>query len=234
MLRMNINNIYIDLNTDFLIRLLICFSLSILIGIERQSRNKIVGLRTNILISTGTFFFVSAAFLFNHLELFRMAAGVISGVGFIGAGLIIKEGCKIKGLDTAITLWTSSSVGLLCGCNLLIEAVYATLMILFANIFIRAIINKINYKNNQSNSKLFTLKIQYIPSNDINIRQLLINTIKEYNLIITSLDSHLMTHQEIIICNISTNLKNTTILENILQDINKLESVTSIGWSIND
>lgn len=231
---MNINNIYIDLNTDFLIRLLICFSLSILIGIERQSRNKIVGLRTNILISTGTFFFVSAAFLFNHLELFRMAAGVISGVGFIGAGLIIKEGCKIKGLDTAITLWTSSSVGLLCGCNLLIEAVYATLMILFANIFIRAIINKINYKNNQSNSKLFTLKIQYIPSNDINIRQLLINTIKEYNLIITSLDSHLMTHQEIIICNISTNLKNTTILENILQDINKLESVTSIGWSIND
>lgn len=228
---MTIGDMFIDFNTEFLIRLFICLTLSIFIGIERQLRNGVVGLRTNILISTGTFFFVSAAYLFNYNELFRMASGVISGVGFIGAGLIIKEGCKIKGLDTAVTLWTSSSIGVLCGCNLLIEAIYATLMILFANIIIRKII--INSKNNNKllDTHTFILKIGHISTNSRDIRQLILNTINSYSLNIISLDSYFANNHTMISCHITSNFKNVSTIEEILKEINNNEFITSIGWS---
>ena len=84
-----------DYNT-FLIRILMSFLLSLLIGLERQLRGRAIGLRTNVLVSIGAFLFVSFSFLSVNDDISRIAAQVVSGIGFLGAGIILKDGIVIK------------------------------------------------------------------------------------------------------------------------------------------
>lgn len=139
-------NIY---NT-FTFQLLICYILSLCIGIERQYR-KLVGLRTIILVSIGSFLFVKFSFISSNSDVTRIASGVASGIGFLGAGLIIKNDKTIKGLTTSATLWCSSAIGVLCSGGLLFEASIGTLIILFTNIMLKKIDNKINILHKEDN-----------------------------------------------------------------------------------
>ena len=109
--------------TTFIIRLVICFSLSILIGLERQLRHRMVGLRTNVLVCIGAFLFVYLSYGIDVNDKTRVAAQVVSGIGFLGAGVILRDGSKIKGLNTAATLWCVSAIGVLCASGLVVEAV---------------------------------------------------------------------------------------------------------------
>ena len=127
----------------FITELLICYLLSLCIGIERQY-SKLVGLRTIILVSIGSFLFVKFSYISPNSDITRIASGITSGIGFLGAGLIIKDDKAIKGLTTSATLWCSSAIGVLCSGSLLIEATIGTLIILFTNIILKKIDNKIN------------------------------------------------------------------------------------------
>src|ERR1700761_8501584 len=90
--------------------------LSAIIGFERQWRNRLAGLRTNTLVALGAATFVIfAALIPGEASPTRVAAQVVSGIGFLGAGLIFREGLSVRGLNTAATLWCSAAIGLLCG-----------------------------------------------------------------------------------------------------------------------
>ena len=135
---------------NFLICLVVCFLLSFLIGVERQYRRRIIGLRTTILVSIGAFLFVSMSFNVSNNDLTRIASQVVTGIGFLGAGVIIKDGLKVRGLTTAATLWCDAAIGVLCASGLLIQAILGTAVILFANIvlrYINRIINQKTYNN---------------------------------------------------------------------------------------
>lgn len=132
----------------FLFYLWICFILSFLIGIERQYRRRIIGLRTIILVSIGSFLYVSLSFYLGENDLTRIAAQVVSGIGFLGAGVIIKDGFKVSGLTTAATLWCCAAVGVLCAAGAIYQALAGTFVILFANIVLRyvnRVVNNISY-----------------------------------------------------------------------------------------
>lgn len=87
-----------------------------LIGAERQLRQRMAGLRTNALVALGAASFVTFAATFDHeASPTRVAAQVVSGIGFLGAGIIFRDGFSVSGLNTAATLWCSASVGLLSG-----------------------------------------------------------------------------------------------------------------------
>lgn len=124
---------------SFLFNLILCFSLSFIIGIERQYRRRIVGLRTSILVSIGAFLFVSFSYLSGDVHISRVAAQVVSGIGFLGAGVIIKDGIKVRGLTTAATLWCDAAIGVLCAGGFIMEAIAGTIIILFSNIVLRNI-----------------------------------------------------------------------------------------------
>ena len=130
----------------FIINLAICFLLSFMIGIERQYRRRIVGLRTTILVCVGSFLFVSTSFIVggSRTDLTRIAAGVVSGIGFLGAGVIIKDGLKVRGLTTAATMWCDASIGVLCAVEASIPAILGTFVILFSNTILRRINKQIN------------------------------------------------------------------------------------------
>lgn len=132
----------------FLFYLWICFILSFLIGIERQYRRRIIGLRTIILVSIGSFLYVSLSFYLGENDLTRIAAQVVSGIGFLGAGVIIKDGFKVSGLTTAATLWCCAAVGVLCAAGAIYQAIAGTFVILFANVVLRyvnRVVNNISY-----------------------------------------------------------------------------------------
>lgn len=123
----------------FIIRLIICFILSFIVGLERELRGSSAGLRTNIIVCIGAFLFVSASFNSYDDDMMRIPAQVISGIGFLGAGAITISENKIRGLNTAATIWGVAAIGVLMGLKLIFEAIVGTIVIIFTNVFIRKI-----------------------------------------------------------------------------------------------
>ena len=117
-------------NTEELIALVIAVVLGGVIGFERELTGKPAGLRTNILICVGAAAFtIMAPYLSSSPEaITRMAAGVITGVGFLGAGALIQEGTGIHGLTTAASIWLVTSIGIACGAQLYPLAVTITVL----------------------------------------------------------------------------------------------------------
>jgi putative Mg2+ transporter-C (MgtC) family protein len=98
------------------VNLAVATVLSATIGFERQWRQRLAGLRTNSLVAIGAASFVIFASLIpGEASPTRVAAQVVSGIGFLGAGLIFREGMSVRGLNTAATLWCSAAIGVLAG-----------------------------------------------------------------------------------------------------------------------
>jgi putative Mg2+ transporter-C (MgtC) family protein len=121
------------------------FLLGTLIGAERQYRQRTAGLRTNVLVALGAAAFVDMGMrLTGKPGAVKIVSYVVSGVGFLGAGVIMKEGLNIRGLNTAATLWCSAAVGALSGSGLFGESVLLTAAVLAGNTLLRPLINLIN------------------------------------------------------------------------------------------
>ncbi len=129
---------------DFILRISTAFALGSLIGFERQWRQRMAGLRTNTLVSVGACLFVLLGLTTPHEgSPTRMAAQVVSGIGFLGGGVILRDGLGIRGLNTAATLWCAAAVGTLCGAGMLLPATIGAVVILGANVLLRPIARKI-------------------------------------------------------------------------------------------
>ena len=179
----------------FIIRISICFILSILIGLERQFRHKTVGLRTNVLVSLGAFMFVSMSFNTITSDTTRIAAQVVSGIGFLGAGIILKDGNRIKGLNTAATLWCVAAIGVLTATGMVIEASIGTLFILSSNILLRMLSRKIMDKVKTQEDCLLDVKCD--PSEEKTIKNLIIKLTNKYNLNIKKFEKFKISDDEI-------------------------------------
>src|SRR3974390_2945260 len=115
------------------------------IGFERQWRQRLAGLRTNTLVSLGAAMFVVFEGLFpGESSSTRVAAQVVSGIGFLGAGIIFREGLNVRGLNTAATLWCSAAVGVLAGGGALSYATLAAAMVIVVNLLLRPLVQRIN------------------------------------------------------------------------------------------
>jgi putative Mg2+ transporter-C (MgtC) family protein len=130
---------------DSLVSLFVAFVLGTLIGAERQYRQRSAGLRTNVLVSVGAAAFVDLA---NHLTgkdgSVRVIAYVVSGIGFLGAGAIMKEGMNVRGLNTAATLWASAAVGCCAGADMVAQSIAVTFFVLAGNTLLRPLVNAID------------------------------------------------------------------------------------------
>ena len=180
---------------NFIIRILFCFVLSILVGLERQYRHKTVGLRTNVLVSLGSFMFVSMSFSAITSDTTRIAAQVVSGIGFLGAGIILKDGNRIKGLNTAATLWCVASIGVLTASGMIIEASIGTLFILISNIVLRVLSQKIMNKVKIQENCILDIKCD--PTEEKTVKNLIIKLTNKYNLNIKKFEKFTIDKNEI-------------------------------------
>jgi putative Mg2+ transporter-C (MgtC) family protein len=130
---------------DSLLSLTAAFVLGTLIGAERQYRQRGGGLRTHVLVAVGAATFVDIGMHLNgNAGATQIIAYVVSGVGFLGAGVIMKQGSNVWGLNTAATLWCSAAVGACAGADLAFEAVALTCFVLAGNTLLRPLVNAIN------------------------------------------------------------------------------------------
>jgi len=130
---------------DSLVSLFTAFVLGTLIGAERQYRQRGGGLRTHVLVAVGAATFVDVGMHLNgNAGATQIIAYVVSGVGFLGAGVIMKEGSNVWGLNTAATLWCSAAVGACAGADLPFEAIALTGFVLAGNTLLRPLVNAIN------------------------------------------------------------------------------------------
>lgn len=130
---------------DTLVSLTTAFVLATLIGAERQYRLRTAGLRTNVLVAISAAAFVDIGMHLTGADgAVRIIAYVVSGIGFLGAGVIMKEGMNVRGLNTAATLWGSAAVGACAGADLIAQAAALTLFVLAGNTLLRPLVNAIN------------------------------------------------------------------------------------------
>jgi putative Mg2+ transporter-C (MgtC) family protein len=125
--------------------LVVALALGAIIGFERQWRQRLAGLRTNTLVSLGAATFMVFESLFpGDGGPTRVAAQVVSGIGFLGAGIIFREGLNVRGLNTAATLWCSAAIGVLAGAGAWAEATLATALVIGINLLLRPLVQGIS------------------------------------------------------------------------------------------
>jgi putative Mg2+ transporter-C (MgtC) family protein len=137
---------------DFVIRLCIAFVAGGIIGIERSSRRQVAGLRTHILIAIGSCCLMMLSIWlpqqFSVGDPGRIAAQVVSGMGFLGAGAIIRLGSNIRGLTTAASLWLTAAVGLAIGAGMYIAALTAVILAIITLILLHRLERKLFPEDN--------------------------------------------------------------------------------------
>jgi len=125
---------------DFSIRLSVALLAGLVIGFERQLRQKTAGLKTNMLVASGAAIFVLLSYMIKKedatVDVTRIIAQVITGVGFLGAGVIFREGVNVHGLGSAATIWCSAAIGCIAATGLYVETAICTALILIINVFI--------------------------------------------------------------------------------------------------
>lgn len=181
----------------FLGRITICFVLGIAIGFERQCRRRIAGMRTITLVSLGAFLFVSVSSLTTSNDITRIAAQVVSGIGFLGAGVILKDGLNIRGLNTAATLWCSAAIGTLTALDLVVEAIIGVAYILLTNIALRFVSRKMLKQNAKTKMDRYSLVILCEENKEMTIKNLLIQKLKTHQNSIKNFSSKKVEENEI-------------------------------------
>lgn len=221
--------------TQFLFQIIVCFLLSSCIGIERQFRRRLVGLRTIILVSIGAFLFVRVSFSFPEADATRVAAQVVAGIGFLGAGVIIKDNKSVKGLTTAATLWCAAAIGILCSANLLFEAAVGTLLVLFTNIVLRTINSKINALTGNINYNMYSFNIVCEENAEKEVLKTIKDVVKKHDSLINNIITNEIENGNVKIeLSIIDNSNNDSVSNDIMQKLAGRKDLTSISLNKKD
>lgn len=174
---------------DFTARLSLALILGAAIGFERQWRQKSAGLRTNTLVSLGSAAFTLISYSLTSLDdgvykgdATRIIGQIVTGIGFLGAGVIMKDGLNIQGLNTAATIWCSAAVGAAAGAGLYIESVIVAVAIMLTHIIMRPIgikLSLFNYQKDDLSIYNYSFTIRCKEQVENHLRVLLLNVIRE-------------------------------------------------------
>jgi putative Mg2+ transporter-C (MgtC) family protein len=129
---------------ETILRLGVALVLGSAIGFERQWHQKMAGLRTNALVALGSCGFVVFSTMVGQGDPTRVAGQVVSGIGFLGAGVILREGVNVQGLNTAATLWCSAMVGTFAGGGLWGPSIAAAGLVVTTNLLLRPLVRRLN------------------------------------------------------------------------------------------
>jgi putative Mg2+ transporter-C (MgtC) family protein len=172
-------------------RLAVALLLGSAIGFERQWHQKIAGLRTNALVALGACGFVVFSAMTGQGDPTRVAAQVVSGIGFLGAGVILREGVNVHGLNTAATLWCSAMVGTFAGGGFLAPSAVAAAFVIATNVLLRPLIRRMNRRVMMSGDveTTYTVEITCRSVEEAHMRSLLLHALSQAGLGLRRIDS---------------------------------------------
>ena len=150
------------------------------IGSERQVRQRMAGLRTNALVALGAAAFVTFSGLYpDEVSPTRVAAQIVSGIGFLGAGIIFRDGFNVHGLNTAATLWCSAAVGMMAGAGAWPHALLLTGLVVFINLGLRPLVKWLKRKTRAGVpiTRLYRVEVTCSPEQEAAVRALVLRTL---------------------------------------------------------
>lgn len=157
----------------------------VIIGLERQWQKKLAGIRTTALVSLGACMFVTFSTLFiSDGSPTRIAAQVVSGVGFLAGGVIIRDGYSVTGINTAATLWCSAAVGSIIGGGFMWEGLICAVLLMFMNIMLRGLSNQVNHLrfHHKPDTKQYHFSVVCPDSDEIKVRTFILNALNQNDL----------------------------------------------------
>jgi putative Mg2+ transporter-C (MgtC) family protein len=219
----------------FLARVTIALVLGSVVGAERQWHKRKAGLRTHALVSVGAAMFVAISTAAGDVSPTRIAAQVVSGLGFLGAGVIFREGLNIKGLDTAATIWCSGAVGSLAGMGYLPEATLGAFLVLAANLLLRPITKRIDRSRDDPQSQeeiRYVLSIACRARVIAETRRALRQCVEEQDLTLFALETSLERGPELWMLRAEVGGRNANegIIEMALDELRNRKGVVTAGW----
>ena len=221
---------------DFVIRLLAAFSCGIANGLERQMRQRTAGLRTITLVASGACLFVTLGVLTgNGTGVTQIASYVVSGVGFLGGGVIMRDKGSIQGINTAATLWCAAAVGVLCGTGHYGPALAGTAIVLITNTVLREVSRAINTAPVSAADLVreYTLTVVCREEDEIHIRAALSNSMSSTPLSFQSLTSRDYENDPRrieVTATLKLHPKDQPKLEHIASRLSMEKGVSSVSW----
>ncbi|MCC8088802.1 MAG: MgtC/SapB family protein [Rikenellaceae bacterium] len=225
----------------FATRLLLAFICGGIIGIERQIRQKNAGLRTNTLVALGSaaFILLSVCLTGTTGDPGRIASQIVTGVGFLGGGLILKDGFSVRGLNTAATIWCSASVGTFAGLGLTYQALIMVGFVIATHCLFRPLgftIGKYFTSKEDNTNIYYSFRIRCKAQIENHIRVMMLNTI--------SIDPHLQLRSlkscddddpaySFIKAEIFSTGKHDIVIEKLAAKLTIEYGVTQVNWEIN-
>jgi len=223
--------------TDFALRILLAMVLGSVIGLEREWRQRMAGLRTNALVSLGACLFVLLSVVLDgDSSPSRIASQVVSGLGFLGGGVILREGMNIKGLTTAATLWCTGAVGVLAGWGHFGIAAAGAAGVLTVNIILRPLQKHIqdDYAKNHSIKAPYYISVYCARSEEQAIRDRILSFVQDHPLTLLALYSEdtSVVHTGVVIrADLLLRRKNFFLVEQLTGEIRREHKVTSVSWN---
>jgi putative Mg2+ transporter-C (MgtC) family protein len=177
---------------EFVLRLGAALLLGVCVGLERQWRQRMAGTRTNALVAAGASAFVMCGFLVRDTSRgeAQIVSYVVSGVGFLGAGVIFKDGGSVRGLNTAATIWCSAAIGALSGLGQPLYALVLAAAVLLTNIVLRPLTYRLYPAQSGAAEEVnYAFELVCRPDDEAHMRALLLQAMGRSSLILTALRS---------------------------------------------
>jgi putative Mg2+ transporter-C (MgtC) family protein len=220
----------------FAIRLGLALILGALIGAERQWRQRMAGLRTNALVAAGAGMFVMLSALTARADdSFRIAGQVVSGIGFLGAGVILRNGLNITGLNTAATLWCSAAIGTVAGYGMYGSAITGAIAVIATNVCLRPIGKALNRGTGTADADItYLFRILGRADQESHMRALLLHSLGGQPLLLKSLKSEDVepTGKVEVHAVLTSTGRQNLLLEQIVGRLSLESGVTGVSWEI--
>jgi putative Mg2+ transporter-C (MgtC) family protein len=221
---------------DFCLRLAVALGCGLVIGFERQWRQRNAGLRTCTLVSIGSALFVTVALCTEHEgSPTRIAAQVVTGVGFLGAGCIMRSGLNVRGLNTAGTLWCSAAIGVLAGSGLPLHATIGAGCVILVNVALRPVARLLN-RHPASGTETETRYLLLVTCRDkkqTSLRHTLVQFLQSSELRLQQLDTaeHAGTGHVVLKATLSSAERMDAEVEKLANRLGLEPGVTGLSWN---
>jgi|SRR5271165_5613409 len=221
----------------FSMHLLAALFLGAAVGLERQWRQRMAGTRTHAPVAAGAAAFVMCGLLLQSdpSAQGRIVSYVVSGVGFLGAGVIFKDGANVRGLNTAATIWCSASIGALCGLGALNLAVVVAGAVLFANLGLRPLAYRVSPVLPEATPAETRYEIRLVCPYAVSahIRALMLSSIHSLPVRLQSIHSEQDEEEQTHIrAELTTAGRNNEAVEQVVMRLSMEEQISSLSWSI--
>jgi putative Mg2+ transporter-C (MgtC) family protein len=220
-----------------LVRLALALLLGSAIGFERQWHQKMAGLRTNALVALGAAGFVIFSAMYPGQDSpTRVAAQIVSGIGFLGAGVILREGVNVHGLNTAATLWCSAMVGTFAGGGFLMAAGAAGSFVVVTNLLLRPLVRRLNRRNLTAfdAETHYTVEVTCKGAEEAHMRSLLLHALQGAGLGLRRIESEDIpdTSKVSVVASAMSASRNDAALEQIVGRLSLEPYVSAATWQV--